>query len=94
MSKFTITNNSNLVVQTDPTITFSNGMVLWLAEKGETVEINQYDWDLLQHADRYIKNIGLYRYAPASKQTVVAEVAEKDASILGSIKAFLFGWMM
>lgn len=93
MSEFTITNSSNLIVQTDPTITFSNGMVLWLAEKGETVEINQYDWDLLQHADRYIKHIGNYRYAPAVKETIVAKPAEKDDSVLGSIKAFLFGWM-
>lgn len=62
-----------------------------IAEKGETVEINQYDWDLLQHADRYIKHIGKYRYAPASKQTVVAK--KENKSFLATVTAFLFGWM-
>ena len=95
MNEYTIYNNSNLVVQTDPTITFSNGMTLWLAKKGEIVEINQFDWDLLQAADQYIKRIGLGRYAPNSKICVAANPVpkEEDNSIFGSILRFLFGWM-
>lgn len=91
---FSRANTSAIIVQTDPTVTFNNGMTLWLADKGQTVEINQYDWDLLQQADRYIKHIGKYRYAPASKQTVVAKVAKKEnKSFLATVTAFLFGWM-
>lgn len=91
---FTRSDCAAIMVESNPTITFSNGMVLWLAEKGETVEINQYDWDLLQQADRYIKHIGKYRYAPAGKQTAVAKVAKKEnKSFLATVTAFLFGWM-
>ena len=41
MSEIKFFDIPELLVQTDPTITFGNGMVSWLAEKGETVELTQ-----------------------------------------------------
>ena len=102
MSEIKFFDIPELIVQNDPTITFSNGMVLWLAEKGETVELTQSDWNLLVKANSYIQYVGIGpspmgkgRYAPITKEPpIVAKVVPKDDSILGSIKAFLFGWMI
>ena len=87
MSEYTFFDNSHLLVKTNPTITFSNGMVLWLAEKGETVKIDQYDWYMLNQADRYIRQVG------KNREPVIAKPAPEDDSIFGSILSFLFGWM-
>ena len=88
-----------LLVQTDPTITFGNGMVVWLAEKGETVELTQSDWNLLVKANSYIQYVGIGpspmgkgRYAPITKEPpIVAKAVPKDDSIFGSVLRFLFG---
>lgn len=77
-------------------------MTLWLAEKGETVELTQRDWVLLNKADTYIQCVGIGpspmgrgRYAPICKKpAVVAKVVPEDDSIFGSVLRFLFGWMM
>ena len=72
MSEFTISTNHNIVVETNPTITFSNGMVLWLGEKGETITMTDYDMELIYQADAYIRSIGKYRYSSRT-ETVKAE---------------------
>lgn len=69
-------------------------MVLWLAEKGETVELTQRDWVFLNKADTYIQYVGIGRYAPICKKpAVVAKVVPEDDSIFGSVLKFLFGWI-
>lgn len=102
MSEIKLFDIPELLVQTNPTITFSNGMVLWLAEKGETVELTQTDWNLLVKANSYIQGVGISpspmgrgRYAPICKKPpLVAKVVPEDDSIFGSVLKFLFGWMM
>jgi hypothetical protein len=67
VNEFTVADTSKYVVQTNPTITFSNGMVLWLGEKGETVNMTDYDMELIYRADRLISQIGKYRYSSRTK---------------------------
>lgn len=67
MNEFTIADTSKYVIQTNPTITFSNGMVLWLGKKGEQVEMTDYDMELIYQADRLISQIGKYRYSSRTK---------------------------
>jgi hypothetical protein len=67
MSELKISTEHNMVVQTDPTIGFSNGMVLWLGEKGETVTLTDYDMELIYRADGLISQIGMYRYSSRTK---------------------------
>lgn len=57
---FNFTSDSSIVVQTDPTITFENGMTLWLGKKGETVQITQYDWDCLNAMAPYVNQLGRF----------------------------------
>ena len=77
MNEFTISTNHNIVVQTNPTITFSNGMVLWLGEKGEQVELTDYDMELIYRADRLISQIGKYRYSSRTKTETASPSIEK-----------------
>ena len=48
MSELKISTDHNMVVQTDPTIAFSNGMVLWLGEKGEKIGLEIMPIDSIQ----------------------------------------------
>lgn len=63
MSDLFQSNDNNLTIQTDPTVTLRNGMTLWLAKPGESFELNQYDWDLIQRIDKLAAMLGKYRYA-------------------------------
>lgn len=77
MNEFTIADASKYVIQTNPTITFSNGMVLWLGEKGEQVEMTDYDMELIYRADRLISQIGKYRYSSRTKTETAPPSVEK-----------------
>lgn len=77
MTEFKISTNHNIVVQTNPTITFSNGMVLWLGEKGETVTMTDYDMELIYRADGLISQIGKYRYSSRTKTETATPLIEK-----------------
>lgn len=77
MNEFTVADTSKYVVQTNPTITFSNGMVLWLGEKGETVNMTDYDMELIYRADRLISQIGKYRYSSRTKTETAEPTTEK-----------------
>ena len=60
---FKLADTENLVVKTQPTVTFSNGMVLWLAEKDKEFVLTESARCLLYEADRYIRNIKVERDA-------------------------------
>lgn len=77
MSEFTLSTNANITVDCNPTITFSNGMTLWLGEPGEQVELSDYDMKLIFQADAYIRNIGRYRYSSRTKTETATPSIEK-----------------
>lgn len=77
MNEFTIADASKYVIQTNPTITFSNGMVLWLGEKGENVTLSDYDMELIYRADGLISQIGMYRYSSRTKTETASPSVEK-----------------
>lgn len=57
-----ITNSSiNIVVKSNPTITFDNGMVLWLGKEGETFELSTYDWNKILQINAMIRTLGIYK---------------------------------
>jgi len=83
-------NDNNLTIQTDPTVTLRNGMTLWLAKPGESFELNQYDWDLIQRIDRLADMLGKYRYA--SEGDVVCTESPSGWSLLKSaVNKFFYG---
>ena len=77
MNEFTISTDHKIVVQNNPTITFSNGMVLWLGEKGETVTMTDYDMELIYRADGLISQLGMYRYSSRTKTETASPSIEK-----------------
>jgi hypothetical protein len=79
MNEFTVADTSKFVIQTNPTITFSNGMVFWLGEKGETVTMTDYDMELIYRADRLISQIGKYRYSSRTKTETATPSVEKKS---------------
>lgn len=79
MNKFTIADTSKFVIQTNPTITFSNGMVLWLGKKGETVTMTDYDMELIYRTDNLISQIGKYRYSSRTKTETATPSVEKKS---------------
>ena len=82
--------NDNLTIKTNPTVTLRNGMTLWLAKPGESFELNQYDWDLLQRIDRLAAMLGKYRYA--NEQDIVKAESPSSWSLLKkSMNKFFFG---
>lgn len=83
-------NDNNLTIKTDPTVTLRNGMTLWLAKPGESFELNQYDWDLIQRIDRLAAMLGKYRYA--NERDVVSTESPSGWSLLkSSMNKFFFG---
>lgn len=54
---FKLAETEKFTVKTQPTVTFSNGMVLWLAEKDEQFVLTNPDMRLLYEADVFIRNI-------------------------------------
>ena len=83
-------NNDNLTIKTDPTVTLRNGMTLWLAKSGESFELNQYDWDLIQRIDKLAAMLGKYRYA--NEQDIgYAEPQSPWNSLKSALNKFFFG---
>lgn len=82
--------NDNLTIKTDPTVQFRNGMTLWLAKPGESFELNQYDWDLIQRIDKLAAMLGKYRYA--NEGDIVSTESPSPWSLLKrSMNKFFFG---
>lgn len=81
--------NDNLTIQTNPTVTLRNGMTLWLAKPGESFELNQYDWDLIQRIDKLAAMLGKYRYAN-EQDTVYAEPQSPWNSLKSVLNNFFY----
>jgi len=82
--------NNNLTIQTDPTVTLRNGMTLWLAKPGESFELNQYDWDLIQRIDKLAAMLGKYRYADEG-DVVSAESSSSWSLLKSALNKFFYG---
>jgi len=92
MSDLFQNNNDNLTVQTDPTVTLRNGMTLWLAKKGKSFELTQYDWDLIQCIDRYASMLGKYQYpGEGTRQNVSAEFPSPWSTLKSAVNKFFYG---
>lgn len=52
-------------------------MTLWLGEKGEQVELTDYDMELIHRADSFISQIGKYRYSSTTKTETATPSVEK-----------------
>lgn len=90
MSDLFQSNDNNLTIQTDPTVTLRNGMTLWLAKPGESFELNQYDWDLIQRIDKLADMLGKYRYA--NEGDIVSSESPSSWSLLKSaVNKFFYG---
>lgn len=85
---FNFQTNDKIVVNSDPIVQFSNGMVLWLAKEGETYEITQYDLDLLHRIDNLTSQLGRYRYVKDNGRAVVEP---KPSSLWNTLTAFIMG---
>jgi len=83
-------NSENLTIQTDPTVTLRNGMTLWLAQPGESFELNQYDWDLIQRIDRLADMLGKYRYAN-EEDVVYAKPQSSWKCLKSAVNKFFYG---
>lgn len=92
MSDLFQSNHNNLTIQTDPTVTLRNGMTLWLAKPGESFELNQYDWDLIQRIDRLAVMLGKYQYEGEGKRgTVYAESPSGWSLLKSAVNKFFYG---
>ena len=89
MSDIFQNNGNNLTIKTNPTVTLRNGMTLWLAKPGESFELNQYDWDLIQRIDRYASMLGKYRYAN-KRDIVYAEPQSPWDSLKSVLNKFFY----
>jgi len=88
-SQITISSANNLIVNTNPTIQFDNGMVLWLGNEGESVEVSTYDWQMILAARPYINQIGLIKDRYVDNPKVLKPIVKKS-SIFTFLKKFLF----
>lgn len=85
-------NNNNIVVKTNPTVQFRNGMTLWLAKPGESFELTQYDWDLIQRIDQLAMMLGRYQYSGEGKRgTVYTEFPSPWSSLKSALNKFFYG---
>lgn len=92
MSDLFQSNDNNLTINTDPTVQFRNGMTLWLAKPGESFELTQYDWDLLQRIDKLATMLGKYQYEGEGKRGTVYEESQSSWSLLKSaLNKFFYG---
>lgn len=92
MSNLFQSNGDNLTIQTDPTVTLRNGMTLWLAKEGESFELTQYDWDLIQCIDRYACMLGKYQYPEeGNRQTVNTESPSPWSTLKSAVNKFFYG---
>lgn len=76
---FTTNSNSNLIVQSNPTIQFNNGMVLWLAKKGETYELKPGEWELITQMNQLastMSSLHRFKYIPMTDAEVEKAVKE------------------
>jgi hypothetical protein len=72
---------SELTIKTNPTITFDNGMVLWLAKEGESVEINTYDWNIIQRMNKDVSLLGIYKDVLVDKsETIINKNIKKETN--------------
>jgi len=84
--------NNNLTIQTDPTVTLRNGMTLWLAKPGESYELTQYDWDLIQRIDHLTSMLGKYRYEwEGNRKTVSTESPSSWSLFKSAVNKFFYG---
>lgn len=58
MSDFYTTTDNRIVVRSNPTIKFQNGMTLWLGDEGESVELSHHDWKIIEEINALVLLIG------------------------------------
>ena len=79
------TTDSNIIVKTNPTITFDNGMVLWLAKEGETFELSSYDWSKIQQINAMVRSLGIFK----DRYLTQEEIKKEEKSIPTRFQKFL-----
>ena len=92
MNNFTIFDSSKLIIQTNPTVTFRNGMTLWLAKPGETFEITECDWHLIQRIDNLANHLGRYQY-PHKQDFGYSVVKQENATVWTKIKRMIHDFL-
>lgn len=81
--------SSNIAVKTNPTITFDNGMVLWLAKEGETFELSTYDWNKILQINATVRSLGLFKDRYMTDAEVKAEKKKEEKSVWNKIKTVM-----
>ncbi len=76
--------SSNITVKTNPTITFDNGMVLWLAKEGETFELSSYDWNKILQINAMVRSLGIFK----DRYLTDEEIKKEEAKPINRIREF------
>lgn len=88
MSNIFYTNEMNITVKTNPTITFDNGMVLWLAKEGETFELSSYDWNKIQQINAMVRSLGIFKDRYLTQSEIKAQENKEKNSLWYRFKIF------
>lgn len=89
---FYSTADSNIIVKSNPTITFDNGMVLWLAKEGETFELSSYDWAKIQQINAMVRSLGIFKDRYLTQEEIKKEEEKEKNSISYKIRKALEKW--